>query len=193
MGPSPRGGAYTYDWIENLLRLNMHSVDHVLTEFQHPAVGDKIMLGTNQMRMARVEPRARARMELARRQLGLDVCHRGTGREVQAHQPQPLPAADAHRAYGHGSNGACLARDGSQNAAGDKGTRRTPRDRAVSATLAACDNARRVSVPCWLVERLSLAAADCPLDEIEDRARIDACEQNHEPRADIEPGGGLYS
>ena len=56
MGPSPRGGAYTYDWIENLLRLNMHSVDHVITEFQHPAVGDKIMLGANQMRMARVEP-----------------------------------------------------------------------------------------------------------------------------------------
>src|SRR4051794_17051120 len=25
MGPSPRGGAYTYDWIENLLGLNMHS------------------------------------------------------------------------------------------------------------------------------------------------------------------------
>ncbi len=27
MGPSPRGGAYTYDWIENLLGLDMHSVD----------------------------------------------------------------------------------------------------------------------------------------------------------------------
>jgi hypothetical protein len=36
MGPSPRGGAYTYDWIENLLRLDMHSVDHVLPEFQSP-------------------------------------------------------------------------------------------------------------------------------------------------------------
>ena len=56
MGPAPRGGAYTHDWIENLLRLNMHSVDHVIPEFQHPAVGDKIMLGANQMRMARVEP-----------------------------------------------------------------------------------------------------------------------------------------
>ncbi len=30
MGPSPRGGAYTYDWIENLLGLNMHSSDRVL-------------------------------------------------------------------------------------------------------------------------------------------------------------------
>src|SRR3954447_24488007 len=40
MGPAPRGGAYTYDWIENLLGLNMHSTDDVLPEFQHPQVGD---------------------------------------------------------------------------------------------------------------------------------------------------------
>ena len=45
MGPSPRGGAYTYDWIENLLGLDMHSVDRVLPEFQHPQVGDTIGYG----------------------------------------------------------------------------------------------------------------------------------------------------
>jgi hypothetical protein len=56
MGPSPRGGAYTYDWIENLLGLNMHSVDTVLPQFQHPTVGDTIALGSNRMRLARVEP-----------------------------------------------------------------------------------------------------------------------------------------
>src|SRR5215211_8523001 len=56
MGPSPRGGAYTYDWIENLLRLDMHSFDRVLPEFQDPQVGDTISLGANQMRLARVEP-----------------------------------------------------------------------------------------------------------------------------------------
>src|SRR3954452_19057323 len=39
MGPSPRGGAYTYDWIENLLGLDMHSVDRVLPEFQDPHAG----------------------------------------------------------------------------------------------------------------------------------------------------------
>ena len=33
MGPTPRGGAYTYDWIENLLGLDMHSVDRILPEF----------------------------------------------------------------------------------------------------------------------------------------------------------------
>lgn len=56
MGPSPRGGAYTYDWIENLLGLDMHSVDRVLPEFQDPQVGDTINLGANRMRLARVEP-----------------------------------------------------------------------------------------------------------------------------------------
>ena len=45
MGPSPRGGAYTYDWIENLLRLNMHSADRVLPEFQHPQLGDTSATG----------------------------------------------------------------------------------------------------------------------------------------------------
>ena len=56
MGPSPRGGAYTYDWIENLFGLDMHSVDRVLTEFQHPEIGDTIGFGKNRMRFELVEP-----------------------------------------------------------------------------------------------------------------------------------------
>jgi hypothetical protein len=56
MGPSPRGGAYSYDWIENLLGLNMHSTNRVLPEFQHPEVGDTIGYGSNRMRLERVEP-----------------------------------------------------------------------------------------------------------------------------------------
>ena len=56
MGPSPRGGAYTYDWIENLLGLNMHSADTVLPEFQHPEVGDGFGYGPNEMSFAIVEP-----------------------------------------------------------------------------------------------------------------------------------------
>jgi hypothetical protein len=55
MGPSPRAGAYTYDWIENLLGLDMHSADRVLPEFQHPEVGETISLGPNRMRLERVE------------------------------------------------------------------------------------------------------------------------------------------
>jgi len=51
MGPAPRGGAYTYDWIENLFGLKMHSADRVLPEFQHPEVGETIGLGPNRMRL----------------------------------------------------------------------------------------------------------------------------------------------
>lgn len=56
MGPVPRGGAYTYDWIENLFGLGMHSAGRVPPAFQHPQVGDTISLGANQMRLERVEP-----------------------------------------------------------------------------------------------------------------------------------------
>ncbi len=56
MGPAPRGGAYTYDWIENLMGLDMHSADEVLPEFQHPRIGDTIGFGSNRMRLERVEP-----------------------------------------------------------------------------------------------------------------------------------------
>ncbi len=56
MGPSPRGGAYTYDWIENLLGLDMHSADSVLEGFQHPEVGETIGFGANRMRLERIEP-----------------------------------------------------------------------------------------------------------------------------------------
>jgi hypothetical protein len=56
MGPAPRGGVYTYDWIENLLGLNIHSVDRVLPEFQNPVQGETIGFGANQMRLERVEP-----------------------------------------------------------------------------------------------------------------------------------------
>jgi hypothetical protein len=56
MGPSPRGGAYTYDWIENLLGLNMHSADRVLPDYQHPQVGDGFGYGANKMSFKIVEP-----------------------------------------------------------------------------------------------------------------------------------------
>jgi hypothetical protein len=56
MGPAPRGGAYTYDWIENLLGLDMHSVDRVLPEFQDPQPGESISFGANTMRLRVVDP-----------------------------------------------------------------------------------------------------------------------------------------
>jgi hypothetical protein len=39
MGPG-RAGAYTYDWIENLFGLNMHSADRIRAEWQDLKVGD---------------------------------------------------------------------------------------------------------------------------------------------------------
>lgn len=56
IGPAPRGGAYTYDWIENLLGLEMHSVDRVLPQFQNPEIGDTIGLGANHMRLESIDP-----------------------------------------------------------------------------------------------------------------------------------------
>jgi hypothetical protein len=56
IGPYPRGGAYTYDWIENLLGLNMHSADTVLRDFQHPRVGKGFGYGANRMSFTIVEP-----------------------------------------------------------------------------------------------------------------------------------------
>jgi hypothetical protein len=42
---SGRGGAYTYDRIENLFGLDMHSADEILPELQGLAVGDVLPMG----------------------------------------------------------------------------------------------------------------------------------------------------
>jgi len=58
MGPG-RGGAYTYDWIENLFGLGMHSADTILPEFQDLKAGDAQRLGARGpvLRVAVLEPR----------------------------------------------------------------------------------------------------------------------------------------
>ncbi|MFI7542452.1 SRPBCC family protein [Actinoplanes sp. NPDC049599] len=55
---SGRGGAYTYDWIENLFGLGMHSADRILPEFQQLAVGDVLPMGNGGpgMRVAICDP-----------------------------------------------------------------------------------------------------------------------------------------
>ena len=57
MGPG-RGGAYTYDWVENLFGLGMHSADEILPEFQDLRIGDVQALGRNgpRLRVAILEP-----------------------------------------------------------------------------------------------------------------------------------------
>ena len=61
MGPG-RGGAYTYDWIENLFGLGMRSADTVHPKWQHLEVGDTPSVapgkspGSNAMRVRIIEP-----------------------------------------------------------------------------------------------------------------------------------------
>jgi hypothetical protein len=40
MGPRPRAGAYTYDWIERLLGIDIENADRILPEFQHLDAGE---------------------------------------------------------------------------------------------------------------------------------------------------------
>ena len=42
---SGRGGAYTYDWIENLFGLNMRSADRILPQYQDVKIGDELPMG----------------------------------------------------------------------------------------------------------------------------------------------------
>jgi hypothetical protein len=39
-----RGGFYTYDWLENMMSLDIHSVDRIVPELQQLNVGDNISL-----------------------------------------------------------------------------------------------------------------------------------------------------
>ncbi len=57
MGPG-RAGAYTYDWIENLAGLDMHSADKLLPQFQDVSVGDGWRLGVKGplLQVARLDP-----------------------------------------------------------------------------------------------------------------------------------------
>ena len=51
---SGRGGVYTYDWIENLFGLGMHSAAEILPRFQGLKLGDELPLGPGRPKM-RVE------------------------------------------------------------------------------------------------------------------------------------------
>jgi hypothetical protein len=58
MGPKPRAGAYTYDWIERLLGIDIQNADRLLPEFQHLEAGE--FMGLNEkgqgIRVQEVQP-----------------------------------------------------------------------------------------------------------------------------------------
>src|SRR3954463_2222691 len=39
-----RGGMYSYDWLENLIGLHIHSAGEIRDEWQHLAVGDRVVV-----------------------------------------------------------------------------------------------------------------------------------------------------
>jgi hypothetical protein len=54
MGPG-RGGAYTYDWIERRLGIDIANVDRIVPELQHLEVGDEIPMPSYAMRVERLD------------------------------------------------------------------------------------------------------------------------------------------
>ena len=55
MGPG-RGGAYTYDWIERRVGIDIHNTDRIVPELQNLKVGDEIPMPGYAMRVERLEP-----------------------------------------------------------------------------------------------------------------------------------------
>ena len=55
MGPG-RGGAYTYDWIERRLGIDIRNTGRVIPELQHLKVGDEIPMPGYAMRVERLDP-----------------------------------------------------------------------------------------------------------------------------------------
>ncbi len=82
-----RGGAYTYDWIERLLGLDIHSAERILPEFQHLEVGDVLPMRPNDPGM-RIEVLARERAMSTRSEDGAWVWsfalrpHKGSTRRI---------------------------------------------------------------------------------------------------------------
>jgi hypothetical protein len=58
MGPRPRAGVYTYDWVERLLGIDIENSDRILPEFQHLEPGEFLGLdenGSNGLAVRQVE------------------------------------------------------------------------------------------------------------------------------------------
>ena len=53
---SGRAGTYTYDWVDNLFGLDMHSAEVILPQFQDLHVGDSYPFGSGTLRVEALEP-----------------------------------------------------------------------------------------------------------------------------------------
>jgi hypothetical protein len=55
MGPG-RGGAYTYDWIERRLGIDIHNTDRIIPDLQNLKLGDELGMPGFTMRVERLDP-----------------------------------------------------------------------------------------------------------------------------------------
>lgn len=79
-----RGGGYSYDWIENLFRLDVHSAEVILPQFQNMQVGDEYPIGRSpwNMRVAILDPERTLTLQIGKgacvRIFALLPCEGGT-------------------------------------------------------------------------------------------------------------------
>ena len=99
---SGRAGRYSYDWIENLLGLDMHSAEVILPQFQHIVPGDEFPIGGRHGVM---------RVELAEQEqnLAFELCD---GRWISSFVLLPQPEAAASSGPGRPESGRPGNRDG---------------------------------------------------------------------------------
>jgi hypothetical protein len=102
-----RGGAYTYDWIERRVGIDIHNVDRIIAELQNLAVGDEIEMPGYKMRVERLD-RQRAMVLRSARRITSTFVHGRVPRPGQA-RPQrrsfpPLLDDDALTGRGTPSN-----------------------------------------------------------------------------------------
>src|SRR5215212_7213979 len=124
MGPG-RAGAYTYDWIENLFGLNMHSADRIHPEWQGLEVGEVLRSGEGKpgIRVEILEPE---RALVNRSEAGdwvwafVLVPENGSTRLISRNRIS-MKGAAARPAPGDACDGAGLVGDGAQDAGRDQG------------------------------------------------------------------------
>ena len=87
---SGRAGHYSYDWIENLLGLDMHSAEVILPQFQNIVPGDEFPIGGRHgvMRVELVEPEQNLALEFC-----LGKHRQDEGRWISSFALLPQPGA----------------------------------------------------------------------------------------------------
>jgi hypothetical protein len=124
MGPSPRAGVYTYDWIERRLGIDIENADRILPEFQHLEPGEFFPLdkdGSNGLYIREVLPERAIVMQWKNEGSTWAFVLNPVGEGNAPDLAQPYRGARAGVSGGDGRNGAGIAGDGAQDAAGDQG------------------------------------------------------------------------